>query len=107
VVEIIKAPASIEELWERIETRFQALESKLAIKVKEGTGRGPLSTRAMSVDDAIKIMTGDLKGASIKSAAQTLGLSYGQVYSARNGYTFKEQYAAMMAAKPKTTETKK
>jgi len=95
----IASPTTIEELWAVISPRLQAIEEKLTVKIKEGNGRGPISTRAMTVDDAIKIMTGDFKDKTIKDCAKELGLSYGQIYSARNGYTFKEQYAAMVALK--------
>ena len=91
--EEIKAK-NIEELFDYIKARFDILESKMAVKIKEGNGRGPLSTRGMTDDDATKIMTGDMKDKSIKDCAKELGLSYGQIYSARNGYTFKTQYKA-------------
>ena len=51
--------------------------------------KGPKSERAMSEEDAKRILHGDLKELSHKDAADTLGLSYGQVYSARKGFTFK------------------
>lgn len=51
--------------------------------------RGPVSDRTMTEDDARKIMLGELSSATHKVAAETLGLSYGQVYSARKGFTFK------------------
>lgn len=109
--EIVQTPAAdpttIAELWARVDARLSAIEAKLAVKIKEGNGRGPLSTRSMTVDDAKRIMTGDLKDASIKSAAQELGLSYGQVYSARGGYTFKDQYAARVAAEKAAKNAKK
>lgn len=54
--------------------------------------RGPVSERTMTDDDARKIMLGELSAASHKDAAQKLGLSYGQVYSARKGFTFKNIY---------------
>ncbi len=101
----VKEPTNIKELWAMVDLRLKAIEEKLTVKIKEGNGRGPLSTRSMTVDDAIKIMTGDFKDKSIKECAKELGLSYGQVYSARNGYTFKEQYAA--AKKIKETPAKK
>lgn len=67
-----------------IEARLAALEA-LAAKSK-----GTASTREMTDDDARRIMKGgDLETVSHKAAAETLGLSYGQVYSARGGYTFK------------------
>lgn len=96
----IKTPTNIEELWIAIDARLTAIETKLGTKIATGNGRGPISTRSMSVDDAVKITTGDLKSASIKECAKELGLSYGQIYSARNGYTFKAQYAAMKALVP-------
>lgn len=54
--------------------------------------RGPASERQMNEDDARRIMMGDLKDESHKRCAEILGLSYGQIYSARNGYTFKVIY---------------
>ena len=58
--------------------------------------RGPQSERTMTDEDARRIMLGDLKDASHKEAAETLGLSYGQVYSARKGFTFKAIYQEMI-----------
>lgn len=58
--------------------------------------RGPTSTREMTDDDARRIMLGDLKDSSHKDAAEKLGLSYGQVYSARKGFTFKTIYQEMV-----------
>lgn len=52
--------------------------------------RGPKSTREMTEEDARRIILGDLKDKSHKVVAAELGLSYGQVYSARGGYTFKQ-----------------
>jgi hypothetical protein len=60
--------------------------------------RGPNSTRDMTEDDAKKVMLGDLKDVSHRKAAEELGLSYGQIYSARNGYTFKGVYKMMQDA---------
>jgi hypothetical protein len=51
--------------------------------------RGPASSREMTDDDARRVVHGDLKDAKHKAAAEALGLSYGQVYSARIGATFK------------------
>lgn len=58
--------------------------------------RGPQSERTMTEDDARRIMLGDLKDASHKAAAEQLGLSYGQIYSARKGFTFKPIYQEMI-----------
>ena len=70
---------SIEALLERV----QHLEEVLAKK------RGTASTREMTDGDAKRILNGDLREASHRTAAEKLGLSYGQVYSCRLGYTFK------------------
>lgn len=73
-----------------LEGRIAELEAKLAnVKVRD---RGPASTRQMTEDDARKIMLGELKDTSHKECANILGLSYGQIYSARNGFTFKGVY---------------
>jgi len=58
-------------------------------KMPKPRDRGPSSTRTMTDDDARAVMFGGrLHGLSHKDAAKELGLSYGQVYSARGGYTF-------------------
>ena len=57
--------------------------------------RGPVSEKVMSEDDARRVMVGDLKESSHKEAAELLGLSYGQIYSARKGFTFKLVYKEM------------
>lgn len=77
-----------------LESRITVLEdivNQLQAKVEglKTRDRGPSSTRAMTDEDARRIILGDLKGESHKKAAETLGLSYGQIYSARGGYTFK------------------
>lgn len=61
--------------------------------------RGPASEKVMTEDDARRVMLGDLKGDSHKEAAEKLGLSYGQIYSARKGFTFKGIYKEMTTAK--------
>lgn len=76
--------------------------NELATRVNQapaGRNRGPRSERSMTEEDARKIMLGDLKDASHKEAAAQLGLSYGQVYSARNGFTFKPVYKEMKTPK--------
>jgi len=89
-------PSTIADLWARIDTRLKTIEDKF---VSRGNGRGPMSTRPMTADDAARIITGDLSTKSIKECAKELGLSYGQVYSARNGYTFKTQVVAKTPVK--------
>ena len=44
----------------------------------------------MTEADAYRVKFGDLADMKTKEAAEKLGLSYGQVYSARGGYTMKQ-----------------
>ncbi len=73
-----------------------ALVNKMSTSNVVARDRGPKSEKDMSEDDARRVMLGDLKATSHKVAAETLGLSYGQVYSARKGFTFKTLYKEMM-----------
>lgn len=75
--------AKVLELEERI-AKLEAAEVKRS---------GPKSDREMTEDDARRISLGDLKDLSHTKAAETLNLSYGQIYSARKGFTFKKIYA--------------
>ncbi|MDJ0952463.1 MAG: hypothetical protein QNJ81_02165 [Acidimicrobiia bacterium] len=85
------APATIEALSpkatqaEIVATLNAVIEKLNSIKVRD---RGPKSERSMTDEDAFRVKFGDLKTESHKVAAAELGLSYGQVYSARGGYTF-------------------
>lgn len=67
-------------------TKVNQLTEKVnSLKMRD---RGPKSERSMTDDDAARVKFGNLKSASHKEAAAELGLSYGQIYSARGGYTF-------------------
>ena len=59
--------------------------------------RGPKSERTMTDDDARRVIHGDLKDATHKAAAEALNLSYGQIYSARKGFTFKPIHKEVQA----------
>lgn len=67
-----------------LETRIAQLEEKLEKR------SGPKSDREMTEDDARRVILGDLKELSHTKAAEHLNLSYGQIYSARKGFTFKK-----------------
>lgn len=56
-----------------------------------------VSQREMTDDDARRIMAGDLKDTKHKEAGEKLGLSYGQIYSCRLGYTFKAIHKELAA----------
>jgi len=76
---------SLAILAEKINELIEA-QNKLA----ENKTRGPKSDRAMSESDARRVICGDLKDLSHNKAAEELGLSYGQIYSARKQFTFKQ-----------------
>lgn len=78
---------TIEEAMTAIATlteRVASLEAAVGAKA-----RGPKADRAMTDADAYRVKFGDLKDSNHKEAAATTGLSYGQVFSCRGGYTFK------------------
>jgi hypothetical protein len=71
------------EMFEELVARVAVLEETV------NKQRGLASTREMTDDDARRVLVGDLATAKHKEAAEKLGLSYGQIYSCRGGYTFK------------------
>ena len=80
---------TIKELAEKIEeqeVRISTLEAQIESLTAK---KGPSSQREMTLEDAERVINGDLKDVPHKKAAEILKLSYGQIYSARGGYTFK------------------
>ncbi len=77
------------KLKEIIEKMNEIIEKMNTTKVTKVRDRGPDSQREMTEDDARSILLGELKDKSHKAAAEELGLSYGQIYSSRKGFTFK------------------
>jgi hypothetical protein len=86
-----KAKLTLVSLESALLAKIESLEARIdELESKPTRDRGPDSQHAMSDDDARRIIYGDMKNVSHKKAAEKLGLSYGQVYSARNGFTFKK-----------------
>lgn len=83
-----KLPDVVAKLNELI-TKLNELSSTPQPKARD---RGPDSQREMTEEDARRVVIGDLEQLSHKDAAIKLGLSYGQIYSARKGHTFKGVY---------------
>ena len=81
-IELLGEKSSNKEIIAKVNELIEKVNS---IKVRD---RGPKSERSMTDEDAFRVKFGDLKDESHKKAAEALGLSYGQVYSARGGYTF-------------------
>ena len=87
--------AQIEEL-KAIVTAQGAQIEELKSQSSGSRDRGPKSEGEMTEEHAIRVMLGDLRDKSHKDAALELKLSYGQIYSARKGYTFKKIYQRMI-----------
>jgi len=81
-IEPLGQKASPADVIEKVNEIISKVNS---IKVRD---RGPKSERAMTDTDAFNVKFGDLKDLGHKEAAAKLGLSYGQIYSCRGGYTF-------------------
>ena len=98
--------AQIEEL-KAIVTAQGALIEELKSQSSGIRDRGPKSEGEMTEEHAIRVMLGDLREKSHKDAALELKLSYGQIYSARKGYTFKKIYQRMIKGETIETEIDK
>ena len=109
VAEIVEIVESIEiaklnenaKLKDIIIKMNEIIEKMNTTKAPKVRDRGPDSQREMTEIDARMILLGELANASHKEAAERLGLSYGQVYSARKGFTFKGIYKEWRDAQPK------
>jgi hypothetical protein len=89
---------NVKELNEEIValvSRIETLESLIKETSRPVRDRGPESSRDMTDDDARQVIFGELKDLKHKDAAIKLGLSYGQIYSARGCYTFKNIHAEL------------
>ena len=87
--------AQIEELKAMVLAQSAQIE-ELKSKSSGVRDRGPKSEGEMTEEHAVRVMLGDLRDKSHKDAALELKLSYGQIYSARKGYTFKKVYQRMI-----------
>lgn len=67
------------------------LQQKVAeLTAKLDVQRPKSESVEMTKDHAMRILNGDLKDKKHKDAAEALGLTYGQVYSCRLEFTFKD-----------------
>lgn len=90
IVESVRNMTSKEIVIELIALRaeVEALKASSAAKPKA-------EPTEMTDDHARRIMSGDHRTTKHNEAATALGLSYGQVYSCRLGYTFKHIHKEM------------
>lgn len=86
-IELLAEGAKLKDVIAKVNELIEIVNNQ-----PKGRDRGPESQREMTEDDARRVLLGDMKDVDHKSAASTLGLSYGQVYSARKGFTFKGVY---------------
>ena len=100
LVEIAKLgnSAKLKDIVAKVNEIIEKMNAAKAPKVRD---RGPDSQREMTEDDARRILLGDMKDKSHKDSAIELGLSYGQIYSARKGFTFKGIYKEWRDLQPK------
>ena len=86
---------------------LQTLVTALQAKVEAlETAAKPKDVVEMTKDHAKRILNGDLKDLKHKEAAEKLGLTYGQVYSCRLEFTFKDVHKELKAAGWKNTWVK-
>lgn len=96
-------PLSTTDRIAALEAQVSALESHVTdliakvLVLESKTAPKQVETKEMTDDHARRIMTGDLKDKKHKDAAEALGLTYGQVYSCRLGFTFKHIHKEMKA----------
>jgi hypothetical protein len=72
------------------EVRIETLE-----KLVMARNASAPTKRNMTDEDALKVLTGDLKDLSHKEAAEKAGLTYAQVYSCRLEFTFKHVHKTL------------
>lgn len=98
---VITKPLSTNDRFAALEASLAAVQASLAealakiAALEAKTASKTVETKEMTDDHARRIMSGDLKDKKHKDAAETLGLTYGQVYSCRLGFTFKHIHKEM------------
>jgi len=94
--ELAKRLDEFERRLEEFGARCDALRAEF-----DAWGEGNRSSpdkRPMTKADARRVLTGDARDANHKDAAEMVGLTYAQVYSARLEYTFKEVHKELRDA---------
>jgi hypothetical protein len=73
------------EMFNELVARVEALEQ---------ASKKP-DVKEMTKEDALRILSGDMKDLKHKECAEKLGLTYGQVYSCRLEFTFKDVHKTL------------
>lgn len=88
----------LSELVVSLTARVTELESKVNVQ--------KTTTVEMTKEHALRILNGDLSGKKHKEAAEALNLTYGQIYSCRLEFTFKDVHKELRATGWKNTWVK-
>jgi hypothetical protein len=75
------------------------------IEVLETAAKKP-DVKEMTKEHALQVLNGDMKDLKHKDAAEKLGLTYGQIYSCRLEFTFKDVHKTLKAEGYKNPWTK-
>lgn len=78
----VKSIKEVIELVAALTAKVEVLEAKVNAPKPE--------SKEMTDEHALRVTYGDLKDKKHKDAAEALGLTYGQVYSCRLEFTFKD-----------------
>jgi hypothetical protein len=89
---------TLEQVTKELHARIEVLMATVKVLTEKAETKRSANPREMTDDDARNVMSGELKDAKHKDAAEKLGLSYGQIYSCRLGYTFKNIHKEMKTA---------
>jgi hypothetical protein len=81
--------AEMSKAIEILQTEVAQLKAQI-VTLSAPRDRGPKSSGEMTEEHAFRVKFGDMKTVAHKAAAEALGLSYGQIFSCRGGYTFKQ-----------------
>lgn len=82
------------EIIDQLVAQIASLEARI-VELEKKTTVVKVESKEMTDDHARRIMSGDLKDKKHKDAAEALGLTYGQIYSCRLGFTFKHIHKEM------------
>lgn len=83
--------ARVEELAKEFTTELHDMDSRVS-KIETlvlARNASAATKRNMTDEDALRVLTGDLRELSHKDAAEKIALTYAQVYSCRLEFTFK------------------
>lgn len=95
IVEAVRSMTNKEMVVAILELQTQVASLQEQLQTKSST---KTTGKEMTDDDARNVISGALSTLKHQDAADQLGLTYGQVYSARKEFTFKAIHAEMKKA---------